>query len=207
MPMENNTKYGIFVLGALSLIMLSSLVLADSSQDSSKLANDIDKPTSICIYASLIPYTPQDLDNNSMLVIKGTVKDILPPRWNTVDGKQPNKSVDDLNPSDLIYTDVIVSVDKCLKNSSPSNEITVRVIGGTIENISMTTDYEPSFKTGEKVLLYLSKDQYTATNNVGFKHLVVTGYLQGKFTLTDDGKAVSPYETFSQDKLLSTIKN
>lgn len=205
MPMKNNTKYGIFVLGALSLIMLSSLVLADSSQDNSKLANDINKSTNICIYASLVPYTPHDLDNNSMLVIKGTVKEILPPKWNTVNGKQPNKSVDDLNPNDLIYTDVIVSVDKYLKKPSSSNEITVRVIGGTIEDISMTTDYEPSFKTGEKVLLYLSKDQYTATNNVGSEHLVVTGCLQGKFTLTDNGKAVNPYETFSQDELLSTI--
>lgn len=184
---------------------MSSLVLADSSQDNNKLANNIDEPINIKIFGLLVPSTPQDLDNNSMLVIKGTVKEILPPKWNTVDGKQPEKSVNDLSPSDLIYIDVIVSVDKYLKKSSFSNEITVRVIGGTIGNVSMTTYYEPSFKVGENVLLYLSNDNYSATKSIGSEHLVTTGNFQGKFKLTDDGKAVRPDKTFSQDELLSTI--
>ncbi|MCO5382234.1 MAG: hypothetical protein NHB15_09240 [Methanosarcina barkeri] len=108
---------------------------------------------------NFIHYTHEELSNYSDTIVIGTVKEIVPPKWNTVDGKQPNKplkEIDHLN--DTIYTDIVISVDEYLKNPLSSNEVIVRSIGGTTGNINMTSDAEPSFKTGEKVLLYLSKD-------------------------------------------------
>lgn len=69
----------------------------------------------------------------------------------------------------------------------------------------MTMDVEAGFKPGEKVLLYLAKDNSPMTN-VGSEHFFVYGSMQGKFTLTADGKASRSDETVNQDELLSTVE-
>lgn len=66
----------------------------------------------------------------------------------------------------------------------------MRVLGGKVRNNSMVADNEPNFETGEKILLYLNKDNYEVTKNFSHEHFVVTGYMQGKFKLTDNGKAI-----------------
>lgn len=188
-------------------------MLSDVSQDSFKTLEqsekpeetNFDKPITIGISGSLEEYSYNDLNNHADTILIGKVKEILPSRWNSIDG-QMNKSVLEINPGELIYTDIIIIVDKYLKNSLSSDEVTVRVVGGTIGNITMSSDIEPSFESGEKVLLYLSNDTYPYTKDIGSEHFVVTGYVQGKFRLTDDGKAVRYDKTVSQDELLSTIK-
>ncbi len=52
---------------------------------------------------------------------------------------------------------VTISVEKYLKNSSSFKEVTVRLDGGTVGNDTLEADYEPTFKPGEKVLLFLLK--------------------------------------------------
>ncbi|MDW5550716.1 hypothetical protein [Methanosarcina sp.] len=204
--MVNNIKYKVVLVGAFSLLLLSALVLADSSNDNAKLVNNVNQPITIERDALLAAYSYEDLNNYSDTVVMGTVKEILPPKWNTIDGKLPNKAPDEFDINDLIYTDVTISVDKYLKNSLSSNEVTVRVLGGKVGDDAMVTDEEPSFKPGEKVLLYLTKDNYEATKNISPQHFVVTGHMQGKFELTDNGKAVGWNESISQDELMSTIK-
>ena len=98
----------------------------------------------------------------------------------------------------------IAHVDKYLKNSLSSKEVIVRTYGGNVGNDRMTLDIEAGFKPGEKVLLYLEKD-ISPMATVGSEHFFVYGSMQGKFTLTDDGKAIRPDETVSQEELLSTI--
>jgi len=204
--MRNITKYGIFLVGIISLLTLNVSALSNPSNDSIKLENNSDEITGFGMDVNFIHYTHEELSNYSDTIVIGTVKEILPPRWNTVDGKQPNKpltEIDHLN--DTIYTDIVISVDEYLKNPLSSNEVIVRSIGGTTENISMTSDAEPSFKTGEKVLLYLSKDNNPSTKDIGPEHFIVTDYYEGKFTLTDDGKAIGHVENTTLDELLSTI--
>lgn len=206
MTMANNIKYKIVLVGAFSLLLLSALTLAVSSNDNAKLVNNVNQPITIERDALLAAYSHEDLNNYSDTVVMGTVKEILPPKWNTIDGKLPNKAPDEFDINDLIYTDVTISVDKYLKNPLSSNEVTVRVFGGKVGDDIIVTDEEPSFKPGEKVLLYLAKDNYEATKNISPQHFVVTGHMQGKFELTDNGKAVGWNESISQDELMSTIK-
>ena len=199
-------RYGIFLVGALSLLTLNVSALSNPSNDSIKLENNRDEITGFGMDVNFIHYTHEELSNYSDTIVIGTVKEILPPKWNTVDGKQPNKpltEIDHLN--DTIYTDIVISVDEYLKNPLSSNEVIVRSIGGTTGNISMTSDAEPSFKTGEKVLLYLSKDDNPSTKDIGPEHFIVTDYYEGKFTLTDDGKAIGYVENTTLNELLSTI--
>lgn len=207
MTIKSSKKYGIILIGALFLLILGALALSDSSQNSVKPANDTDEPINIPISASIQKYTYADLNNRSDTIVIGTVKEILPSKWNTVNGKQPNKARNELILENIIYTDIIISVDEYLKNPLSSKEVRVRVTGGTVGNCTISTDYEPSFNTSEKVLLYLIEDTDPQIKDIGPEHFTITGYMQGKFTLTGDGQAIGDKETISQEKLLSTIKN
>lgn len=156
--------------------------------------------------SSLVEYlSPDNLTEDSDLVLIGSVKEILPAKWSPPDGKEPLNPIEDLGPYVVIYRDVVVSVDEYLKNPLSSNEVTVRTQGGTIGNLTMDAEDEPSFETGEKVLLYLVEDTYPATKALGPEHYVIYGCFQGKFSLTEDGKAVSKGETVELEEMLKLL--
>lgn len=96
-------------------------------------------------------------------------------------------------------------MDEYVKSPLLSKEVRVRVAGGTVGNDTLVADYEPTFQPGEKVLLYLRKDDKPGTKDIDPDHFIVTGCLQGKFTLTGNGKATKLDETVSKDELLSPI--
>jgi hypothetical protein len=215
--MGNSVKYGVFLIVTLSLMTLNVFALSESSKENIKLANnssedstkptnDVNEPTTIGVNVDFTYHSHEGLSNYSDTILIGTVKDILPSRWNTIDGRQPNKTLTDLIPGvDIIYTDIIISVGKYLKNPLASQEVIVRVINGTVGNVSMKSDAEPKFDTGERVLLYLSQDTNPSTKNIGSEHFVVTDFYKGKFTLTDGGKAIGFDENTTLNELLSTI--
>ncbi|AKB32320.1 hypothetical protein MSSIH_1630 [Methanosarcina siciliae HI350] len=204
--MRNIIKYGIFLVGALSLLTLNALALSSSSNDNTELKNNSNEPIGINICIDFIWYTHEELRDYSDTIVIGTVKEILPPRWNTADGKKPLKLFNKFEyPEDIIYTDIVISVDEYLKNPLSSGELIVRVTGGTVGDFSMTTDADPSFNTGEKVLLFLRKDTNSHTNDIGPEHFIVTDFYRGKYTLTEDGKAITPAETVTLEELLNTI--
>jgi hypothetical protein len=216
--MGNSIKHGIFLVVTLSLLTLNVFALSEpskdsikltnySSEDDNKLANNVNEPTTIDLNVNFIHYNHEELSNYSDTILIGTVKEILPSRWNTIDGRQPNKTLTELNPIDeLIYTDIIINVDKYFKNPLASHEVIVRVINGTVGNVSMKSDAEPKFEKGEKVLLYLIKDTNPSTKNIGSEHFIVTDFYESKFTLTDDGKAIGFDENTTLNELLNTIK-
>lgn len=202
MNIKNTTKYGIVMLGILSLVLLGVSLSGNYSQI--ELSNNYDGPMTVEVSGLQEELSYEDLVDRSNVILMGTVKEILPSKWNTLDGKRPNKSIEDFDSRDEIYTDVVVKVDEYLKNSMPSKEIIVRVLGGTVGEDTMIVEDVSSFKSGEKVLLYLSEDTYPHTMDIGPEHFVVTGY--GKFKLTDDGEAVGTYETVRLEELLNTIE-
>ncbi|AKB83312.1 hypothetical protein MSBR3_2734 [Methanosarcina barkeri 3] len=212
--MNKSIKFMIAFVGAVFLIMFGALALSgsqdgiklanNSSQDNTKLANN-DMPLYGETSASLVPLSPEELNNDSYTIIIGTVKEINPSKWNSIDGKRPD-GVDSFSLENFIYTDITISVDEYLKNPLSSKEVTVRVDGGTVGNDTLEANHEPSFKTDEKVLLYLTNDLANHSKDIKPEHFKVTGCMQGKFTLTDDGKAVRRGKTVSQEELLSTIK-
>lgn len=202
--MKKNTRYGIFLVGAFSFLILSALVILGSEENIN--VSDNNKPLQVSSSLSTPLYTYEDLSNNSDYIIMGTVKEVLPSKWNSIDGKKPDANVE-VSPYNLIYTDIVISVDKYLKNPFSSKEVIVRVDGGTVGNDSLAAEDEPSFKVGEKVLLYLYKDTSPGTKNIGPEHFKITGFRQGKFTLNEDGRAISDEgKTTNLSILLSTIK-
>ena len=177
-----------------------------SSQAGIKPENNSCEPIDINICIDFILYNHEELIEYSDTIVIGTVKEILPSRWNTKDGKHPGKSTAELDYfDDTICTDIVISVDEYLKNPLPSREVIVRVVGGTVGRVSVTTDADPSFNNSEKVSLYLCEDTSHATKDIGPKHFIVTDFYRGKYTLTEDGRAITPDENTTLDELLNTI--
>lgn len=214
MTSRNSIKYGITLVGILSLVVVGGLALSglqdeiklanNTSQDSAKLVNN-EEPLSGNADSSLIELSHEELSKNSDTIVIGTVKEILPSKWNSIDGKKPSENVT-FSPHNVIYTDITINVDKYIKNPLSSKEVRVRVEGGTVGNDTLKSDSEPSFEIGENVLLYLMKDDNPGTKDISPDHFIVTGCLQGKYRLTDDGKAIRPDETVSQDELINKNK-
>ncbi|OPY21020.1 MAG: hypothetical protein A4E24_00847 [Methanomethylovorans sp. PtaU1.Bin093] len=229
--MINRTiKYGLLIVGLLSILVLSIILSNYSAMDTQKNTTDeyfqeVSSPlssnealyvqdntaesvnkTTISISASLAYLNFTELNQRSESIVIGTVKEILPAKWNTPDGKRRGDTIENLGEYDAMYTDVIISVDQYLKNPLEQKEIRVRIQGGEDEVVKMAFGSEPSFKEGEKVLLYVSKDVSTMFKDFGPEHYLVIGASLGKFTLTDDGLAVREYEYVDQKELLDAIE-
>lgn len=82
--MRKVIKYGIFLVWALSLLTLNALALSNPSNDSANLENNSNEPIGIDICIDFILYTHEELRDNSDTIVIGTVNEILPPKWNTI---------------------------------------------------------------------------------------------------------------------------
>jgi len=91
----------------------------------------------------------------------------------------------------IIYTDVIIKVDKYLYGDIQSEKIAVRINGGRIGNQILIADNEADFSEGENVLLFLFRDpNYEMTpvpEGIEAQAYYRTMRLfQGKFTINGD---------------------
>jgi hypothetical protein len=117
------------------------------------------------------------------VILIGQVIDILPSRI----GYSPVYYGD----NQIIYTDVIIKVDRYLFGDFQPEKIAVRIDGGRIENQIFITNDEADFSRGENVLLFLFKDKnYEMTpvpEGIDTKAYYRTMRLfQGKFTINGD---------------------
>jgi hypothetical protein len=89
-----------------------------------------------------------ELIKNADAIVIGKVTDIPAARKSTLnrDGKEI---------MGLIYTDVIIQVDRYLYGESESEKIAVRVEGGRVDNMIMWSEDTPEFILGEEVFLFL----------------------------------------------------
>ncbi len=145
-----------------------------------------DYPENVTVIQSSSSWHPSVTDLNkqtrmAQVILAGTVREIK-------DSKRVKVKVvedsDDI--MDYIYTDIVVDVDKYIKNQkiNESKTIVVRNDGGCVGNLCYESEDAPSFKIGEKVLLLLiSRDVYT--KDIGDKHFRVLGGMFGKFTISD----------------------
>lgn len=122
------------------------------------------------------------LIKNSPLIVIGTIRKPLPSQL----------SVSEHLGDKIVFTDYALSVEKTIKGSA-QGDVIIRLIGGTVgsgkDKFSMFSDDEVDLKTGEKTLLFLSK------NDGGFfdlpkDHYIVQGRFQGKYQITNE-KAIN----------------
>ncbi|WNY25840.1 hypothetical protein [Methanolapillus millepedarum] len=148
-------------------------------------------------------YTPPgSLTEQSDLIVFGKVADVHESKWTTVDGKQPEnvtvsnstdengnpilvvQSIDSKGnvieglgpfPTDTIYTDIVFSIENVYKGTSNSNEIIIRLPGGTVDQIQQyyIDGLNPDdFSKGDELFLYLAEDD-GLHKDIGPEHYVI----------------------------------
>ncbi|MDV0447847.1 hypothetical protein MsAg5_17640 [Methanosarcinaceae archaeon Ag5] len=102
--------------------------------------------------------------NMADIIIVGTVEEVYPSRWNTVDGHEP-ENVSILN--GYIVTETLIHVDYYLKDNPElfkkydmsREDILIATYGGDVGDWHMTGDSCYNFVSGEQVLLFLQMNE------------------------------------------------
>jgi hypothetical protein len=218
MALNRKAIYLIIILGLVSIFMIglfTGIFPQFSDDNRSKQADELENDTEMKFNANEVEYGPylgqpvvmevggiseklsyEDLNSQSNVVLIGTVKEIFPSKWNTPNGERPGNKIDDSDILEVMYTDITIHVNEYLKNPLSSEEVTVRVPGGTIGNETIWIEDAPSFEQNETVLLYLRGES---------SPFDVTGMSQGKFTVTDNGMAVRPDGIITLEELSKKI--
>jgi len=144
------------------------------------LYNYIPKQVKIHTSGEIALKSKRELINDSSVIIKGRVHDILPSKWSN-----PNheKGIEVRN---IIQTDVLININEVYKgNPYNENNITVRIDKGEIGNTTMISEGYPDFMPDEEVILFLSEDDGDLANP-NENYYVLTGMVQGKFSLKEN---------------------
>lgn len=149
----------------------------------------------------LIPYKSQsDLTRDSEVIIRGVVKEILPSKWSNPGMKKGD------NVRNILQTNVVVHIEEIIKGTPyNSEEINVRINKGETDDYIVISDGYPDFPKGEEVLLFLSIDESDVANEKE-NYYVLTGMIQGKYTITEKEDAVnneSKSSGIDNDKIVS----
>ncbi len=94
-----------------------------------------------------------------------------------------------LVPGQAIYTFVTIRVDEVIKGKSVSDELVIRVDGGTVGDVEMTVTHAPSFQVGEEVLVFVTKQidgQDIVYNAENGKYTIVDGNVVEKNVPADN---------------------
>jgi hypothetical protein len=105
-------------------------------------------------YALVVKMSLEDLSREASSIVVGEVTD-MQSQWE--DGN--------------IYTDVTISVERYIKGAG-GKEVTIKVLGGTVGDITQWVSDVPDFQIGERTLIFLRNDQ-------------VVGWHQGKFAIVN----------------------
>jgi hypothetical protein len=124
-------------------------------------------------------------------IVIAEVINLLPSRWSTPSGNKPTTNNGMLY---TIYTDADIKIVEYLKGSSgniaDNATITVRMLGGTVGQDKQYVEDQPSYSVHEKVLVFLKNDSDRRTVDIGGKHFVTVGMMQGKISIPADNKII-----------------
>lgn len=145
--------------------------------------------------------TKEELAAASSLIVEGVVEQVLPARWNTVDGQEPS---DFSTGAYTIYHDVGIRVDEVLKGSGLSGKIIqVRVFTGHVPSgksvRTVVCSEEPVYSKDERVLAFLSSDSTMYNLNNETDHYITTGAMQGKYLISGDTASTRSDKSALQD--------
>ena len=135
--------------------------------------------------SGLLPaFTLDDLILHSDAIVIGTVTDILPAKPGVMPNGHP-----------IIYTDVIVEVDRYLYGEPKSERIAIQVWGGRIGDTVMLVEDAAVFTVGEDIVVFLFRPPYEVASIPdgvdALSYYQVTGTCFGKFAYQATGGAVN----------------
>ena len=133
------------------------------------------QPMTHHVEATLPEISEDELFEQSMLIVRGTVQDGGSSlRVRSADGQTHN------------YTDYTVTVEEVLRGENPGADVTVRINGGTVGGIRETWNPSPRPEAGKEYLLFLYRPGMGGLNTVG-DHWYIVGAISGFFEEVSDG--------------------
>lgn len=148
--------------------------------------NFIPKTETIHVSGEIPLMGKRELVDNSSTIIKGIVKEVLPSSWSNPVGAKGEFV------SNILQTDIKVEVTEVYKNKPYSDIVTVRIDKGSIGQTVVESEGYPDFLPGENVILFLATDDGDLANSED-DYYVLTGMLQGKFTLDEESTKADLY--------------
>lgn len=134
------------------------------------------------------------LRQNSDLIVKGTVTEIHEARWTTEDGKRP----EEITEHEIFHT-ADIKVGNTLMGDT-KEELTLRIRGGTVGNMSMNAEDAPTLIEGDQAIFFIEKEN---------SHYELFGAAHGVFYLSGDKavrrKAPAKYRSVDLNQLKDSI--
>jgi hypothetical protein len=145
----------------------------------------------------------------SSVIVRGTVKEVPPPRWSTPDGKRPPNPHDPQGTGNLMYRPVVVEVQQYLKGEQPQRTLVLLARGGTIRQDTQDYCGDPiyTFQNGEQVVLFL----YPPEEGLGPIPPAARGgspvwAISEHYIIADDGQAFNIAHRVPVQQLLDEIR-
>jgi len=192
MKMQKNTKtLSISAIIAIVAIASVSLTTVDFSSQQTEL--ETQETIVQTISGSMPAYTLEELASGTKYAIIGTVKQITP------------IAVETERMEETIFSDVVVKVKEDLNDLYDQKEISVRIQGGTVDNLQTISEPSAEFEVGEKALFFVADKE--PDSMWGDNYYVAGGYL-GKYKLDDNGNAHRDKinDSIGEQDLVSKIK-
>jgi hypothetical protein len=137
--------------------------------------------------------TEDELILDSDLIVTGQVKEIMKSKWSNEDLARGE------NIRNILQTDIVVFVDEVIEGTLDQKAVTVRINKGEDAKTIVYSDGYPDFNAGEKVLLFLARDNSDVKTEEDY--YVLTGMRQGKFDLkTTSGILAEKSDVYKNDK-------
>jgi len=182
--MQKNTKiFSIPVIVA--IVALASVAMISELETQEKVVQ--------VISGSMPNYTLEQLASGTKYAIAGQVKQITP--IEVITERMPL----------TIFSDVVIKVKKDLNGLYDKEEITVRIQGGTVDNLQTISDHSAEFEVGQRVLFFVAEKD--PESMWGDNYYVAGGYL-GKYTLDNNGNAHRDRinDSIGEENLISKIQ-
>lgn len=158
------------------------------------------EPFILTVVGEKIPNTSRSTSQATFVVI-GIVKQVLPARWTTPDGRRPANPHASTN-QEIIFTPVLLEVEQAIKGQ-PSQLLYVFAFGGTmgLDRVERTSDDVDKFTQGERVMAFLAPEPrgLNLNNNVLWRVIE-------RYTVRPDGQVENSHLTLPLDKLMLEIR-
>ncbi len=201
----SNNLWILLIISTLVLVIVTGCI--DGEKKNTDIGTPTPEKTPVTVISSssegiMEKFNLQKLESMSDSIVVGKVTEVFQSKWNTPDGKKP---VNNSTPN-IIYTDVNIKVLEFIRNPLDTTAIQVRVLGGIVGQDGLNIEDQPSYSPGETVLLFLKKDDDPRTKDIGDKHFVTAGLVQGKISILQNNETVIGDEKISLDDVRVRIK-
>ena len=178
--------------------VIISLVVIGASMGVYAFLPRASQTTSVVGHAVLAEISKEELVKSSTVAVIARVSNVL-------SGKYPSKIRE--GEEDIVST-VTLEVEKYLYNPEniTSQTLAIQTLGGSVNGTKMIVEGSPSFKAGDRVLVFLARDSSGT--------FTVNGWTQGKYTVgvngeigVGDEELAHLHKIFSGSRFVSDIEN